>query len=70
MRLMAGYVGSTGRIVGLDTDAAIGAEALSALHGAGFAQCSFRQTDLTATEHVDEAPFDKRLEAKAYLVCG
>jgi len=58
MRLMAGYVGSSGRVVGLDADAAIGAEALAALHGAGFAQCSFRQVDLTVTEHVDEAPFD------------
>jgi len=28
------------------------------LHDAGFAQCSFRQADLTVTEHVDEAPFD------------
>lgn len=29
MRLMAGYVGSTGSVVGLDADAAIGAEAVS-----------------------------------------
>jgi SAM-dependent methyltransferase len=58
MRLMAGYVGSSGRVMGLDADAAIGTEAVSALHGVGFAQCSFRQADLTVTEHVEEAPFD------------
>jgi len=58
MRLMAVYVGSTGSVVGLDADAAIGAEAVSVLHGTGFTQWSFRQADLTVTEHVDEAPFD------------
>jgi ubiquinone/menaquinone biosynthesis C-methylase UbiE len=58
MRLMAGYVGSTGAVLGLDTDANIGAEAISALHGAGFMQCRFCRADLAATAHIDGAPFD------------
>ena len=58
MRLMAGYVGPAGVIVGLDTDATIGAEAILALHGAGFSQCRFCHADLLAIEHIDEAPFD------------
>jgi tRNA A58 N-methylase Trm61 len=58
MRLMAQYAGPTGRIVGLDIDANIGAEAISALNGAGVRQCRFIHADLFRLEQIDEAPFD------------
>jgi ubiquinone/menaquinone biosynthesis C-methylase UbiE len=58
MRLMAEYTGPTGIIVGLDTDANIGAEAISALNGAGLRQCRFLHADLLRLEQIDEAPFD------------
>jgi ubiquinone/menaquinone biosynthesis C-methylase UbiE len=58
MRLMAHCTGPSGLIVGLDTDANIGAEAISALHGAGLRQCRFLHTDLFGVEQIDQAPFD------------
>jgi ubiquinone/menaquinone biosynthesis C-methylase UbiE len=58
MRLMAQYVGATGRIVGLDTDAYIGAESIAALTAAGLRQCRFLHADLFSVEHIDEGPFD------------
>lgn len=58
MRLMAQYVGPAGMVVGLDTDANIGAEAIADLNGAGFGQCRFIHTDLFRVEQIDEAPFD------------
>jgi SAM-dependent methyltransferase len=58
MRLMAEYAGPTGMIIGLDTDANIGAEVISALNGAGLRQCRFVHADLFRLEQIDEAPFD------------
>src|SRR5918912_3663027 len=47
MRLMAERVGPAGRVVGVDADAALGAQALAMLHGAGHRQCEFAAADLT-----------------------
>jgi len=58
MRLMAQYVGPAGMVVGLDTDANIGAQAIADLNGAGLRQCRFLHTDLFRAEQIDEAPFD------------
>jgi SAM-dependent methyltransferase len=58
MRLMAHYTGPTGTIVGLDTDAYIGAQAISALQAAGLRQCRFLHADLLRVEQIDQAPFD------------
>jgi ubiquinone/menaquinone biosynthesis C-methylase UbiE len=58
MRLMAQYTGPTGMVVGIDTDANIGAEAIAALNSAGLRQCRFLNADLLRIERIDEAPFD------------
>jgi ubiquinone/menaquinone biosynthesis C-methylase UbiE len=58
MRLMAQRVGPAGRVLGIDTDASLGAMALAALHDAGHRHCSFSAHDLTAGEPVPGAPFD------------
>jgi SAM-dependent methyltransferase len=58
MRLMAQYAGPTGMIVGLDTDANIGGEAVSVLTAAGLRQCRFLHADLLNLEQIDEGPFD------------
>src|SRR5918912_2648065 len=39
MRLMAERVGASGRVLGVDVDAALGAHAFATLHAAGHAQC-------------------------------
>jgi len=52
MRLMAQYVGPAGMVVGLDTDANIGAEAIADLNGAGLRQCRFLHTDLFRAEQI------------------
>src|SRR5215470_3224627 len=41
MRLMAERAGPSGRVLGIDTDASLGAMALATLHGAGHRQCAF-----------------------------
>src|SRR4051794_349863 len=49
MRLLAERSGPTGHVLGLDVDvdAALGAEALTMLHGAGHRGCRFAVHDLT-----------------------
>ena len=46
MRHLAQRVGPTGEVVGIDVDAALGAQAMGMLHGAGHRQCSFATVDL------------------------
>ena len=58
MRVMAQRVGPNGMVVGLDTDAHIGADAISALTAAGLRQCRFLHADLFSVEQIDEGPFD------------
>jgi ubiquinone/menaquinone biosynthesis C-methylase UbiE len=58
MRLMAQRVGPSGRITGLDVDAALGAQAAAMLHDAGHRQCDFAHVDLTTGDPVPGAPFD------------
>src|SRR5919206_4181176 len=48
MRLMAERVGPSGRIVGVDADAPLGAQAVRDLHAAGHAQCTFAAVDVTS----------------------
>jgi SAM-dependent methyltransferase len=58
MRLMAHRVGPSGRVVGIDIDAALGATTEAVLHGAGHRQCRFHAHDITAEEPVPGGPFD------------
>jgi SAM-dependent methyltransferase len=58
MRLMAERVGPSGRVLGIDLDAPLGAHAVATLHGAGHRQCDFAQVDVTAGEPLPGAPFD------------
>jgi SAM-dependent methyltransferase len=55
---MAERVGPTGRVTGLDADAALGSLTLAMLHGAGHRQCAFHAQDLTAGQPIPGAPFD------------
>lgn len=57
MRTMARRVGPTGRVLGVDADAALGEMALAMLHGDGHRNCSFRAQDLAAGEPLPGAPF-------------
>jgi ubiquinone/menaquinone biosynthesis C-methylase UbiE len=58
MRLMAQRVGPTGRVVGIDRDAPLGALAQTMLHDAGHRHCEFHPHDLTGPAPVPGAPFD------------
>jgi ubiquinone/menaquinone biosynthesis C-methylase UbiE len=58
MRLMAARVGPAGRVLGVDADAGLGAQALAMLHDAGHGQCEFAAVDLTAGLPLPGAPFD------------
>jgi SAM-dependent methyltransferase len=58
MRLMAHRVGPTGRVTGIDVDAALGSMAQEMLHDAGHRHCQFLAHDLTADEPIPGAPFD------------
>jgi SAM-dependent methyltransferase len=58
MRLMAERVGPSGRVLGIDLDAALGAHAVATLHDAGHTQCDFATTDLMAGQPIPGAPFD------------
>jgi SAM-dependent methyltransferase len=58
MRLMAERVGTAGRVLGIDVDAALGANALASLHGAGHRHCAFRAHDVTDEAPIPGAPFD------------
>lgn len=58
MRAMAGRVGPTGRVLGIDTDAALVSTTHSMLREAGYPQCTVRAHDLTAAGPVPGGPFD------------
>jgi SAM-dependent methyltransferase len=58
MRLMAQRVGPSGRVVGVDVDASLGAQAVAMLHEAGHRQCDFAAVDLTVDGAIPGAPFD------------
>lgn len=58
MRLMAQRVGSAGRVIGIDVDAPLGAQALTMLHNAGHHQCGFAALDVTSDEPLPGGPFD------------
>lgn len=58
MRQLAQRVGPTGEVVGVDVDAALGAQAIEMLHGAGHHQCSFAPVDLESGEPIPRGPFD------------
>jgi ubiquinone/menaquinone biosynthesis C-methylase UbiE len=58
MRLMAQRVGPAGRVVGVDTDASLGAQALDMLRSGGHRHCAFHAQDLAAGQQVPGAPFD------------
>ena len=58
MRAMAERVGPTGRVLGIDADASLGAQALAMLRDTGHRQCTFSAHDLTATGPIPGAPFD------------
>jgi ubiquinone/menaquinone biosynthesis C-methylase UbiE len=58
MRLMAQRVGPTGRVVGIDVDAPLGARAERMLHDTGHRHCEFHEHDLTGPSPVPGAPFD------------
>jgi SAM-dependent methyltransferase len=58
MRQLAQRVGPGGEVIGVDADAALGAQAIDMLHGAGHRQCSFAALDLESDEPIPGAPFD------------
>jgi ubiquinone/menaquinone biosynthesis C-methylase UbiE len=58
MRLIAQRVGPSGRVIGIDVDASLGAQALRMLHDAGHRQCRFAAHDITAKDPIPGAPFD------------
>lgn len=58
MRLMAHRVGPSGRVVGMDVDAGLGAMTTTMLHDAGHVQCGFQAHDLTTDEPVPGGPYD------------
>jgi SAM-dependent methyltransferase len=58
MRLMAERVGTDGRVLGIDIDASLGADAVATLHSAGHGQCAFRAHDITEAPPIPGAPFD------------
>jgi len=58
MRLMAQRTGPAGRVLGIDTDGALGASAVAMLHGTGHRNGRFIQHDLAAGGRVPGGPFD------------
>lgn len=58
MRLLAERAGPKGRVLGIDTDASVGALAVEMLHAAGHRQCAFHAQDLTVGEPIPGGPFD------------
>jgi trans-aconitate methyltransferase len=58
MRAMAERIGPTGRVLGIDADASLGALTLAMLRDAGHRQCAFSAHDLTAGEPIPGEPFD------------
>jgi ubiquinone/menaquinone biosynthesis C-methylase UbiE len=58
MRMMAERVGPAGRVLGIDVDASLGADAVAQLHRAGHRQCAFRAHDVITDVPIPGAPFD------------
>jgi SAM-dependent methyltransferase len=58
IRQMAGRVGPSGRVTGIDVDAALGARTEEMLHEAGHRHCHFRVHDVTAPEPIPDGPYD------------
>lgn len=58
MRLLAQRVGPIGRVVGVDVDGTLGAQAHDALRAAGHHQCEFELADVEQDAWLDDAPFD------------
>ena len=58
MRAMAERVGPSGRVLGIDADAALGALTQTMLHDEGHRQCSVQVHDLSAGEPIPGGPFD------------
>ena len=58
MRQLAQRVGPAGEVVGVDVDAALGAQSVDLLHAAGHRQCSFAPVDLERRDPIPGAPFD------------
>jgi SAM-dependent methyltransferase len=58
MRLMADRVGPSGRVIGIEIDAALGAQALADLRAEGGATFDIIAADAFALEAVPGAPFD------------
>lgn len=58
MRLMAERVGPAGLVVGLDTDADLGREALATLRDAGHDQCTYVEGDVERTDALADRRFD------------
>jgi len=58
MRLMAERVGQTGRVVGIDVDAKLGAGMLSVLKSKGYRQCSFIEGNVASLEKIETGNFD------------
>ena len=56
MRQLAQRVGPAGEVVGVDVDAALGAQAVDLLHAAGHRQCSFAPVDLERREPIQAHP--------------
>jgi SAM-dependent methyltransferase len=58
MRLLAERVARGGKVVGLDVDGPLGAQAIEALHGAGHVQCAFVPFDVEGGEPIPGGPYD------------
>jgi ubiquinone/menaquinone biosynthesis C-methylase UbiE len=58
MRLMAERTASEGQVTGIDVDAALGAQALEMLRGAGHGASRFEPVDIESDTDVPGAPFD------------
>jgi len=58
MRLMAQRVGPAGSVLGIDLDAALGADAVATLHASGHRQCRFQVHDVSGPAPLPAAPFD------------
>jgi ubiquinone/menaquinone biosynthesis C-methylase UbiE len=58
MRLMAGRVGASGRVTGLDNDGRVGREAVEVLRATVAGQFEFIQADAEATGEPPGGPFD------------
>ena len=58
MRIFAEMSGPSGRVVGVDLDAKLGAESLAILHSKGHRQCEFYSGDMYSQPQLREESFD------------